>query len=253
MSKQMKTAVLIPARMESSRFPGKPLANILGKPMIQWVYEAVEKCAADDVFIISDNKEILDVVAAFDGSSVKTSAIPKNGTERCLEAIEILQAQDLEYDVIINVQGDEPLIDYRDIDKLIALMEDGDVDVATLIAPIQDESEWKNPNVVKAVTTLFEDDYCDVNYFSRAPIPFAEKFEVGQFFKHIGVYAFTNVALEEIKLMPPSPLESFERLEQLRWLQNHMLISGVITENQMVGVDTEVDLQIVEKILKSKS
>lgn len=248
----MKTVILIPARMESTRFPGKPLQSILGKPMIQWVYESVEKSATDDVFIITDSEEIIDAAEKFDGACIKTSSEPENGTQRCLEAIEILEAQGLEYDVIINVQGDEPLINHEDIDNLIALMEDGDVDVATLITPIKTEDEWKNPNVVKAVTTLFEDSYCDINYFSRAPIPYSTEFNQNSAFKHIGVYAFTNTALQEISTMPPSPLEQLERLEQLRWLQNHLLISGIITENQLVGVDTPEDLQNVEKILKSR-
>ena len=249
----MRSVVLIPARMESTRFPGKPLKKILGKPMIQWVYEAAEKSEASDVFIITDNPEIIKAVASFKGDVVETSNRPINGTERCQEAIDILDPDGELYDVIINVQGDEPLITTADINKLIDLFDEEDVDIATIIKEIDTEEEYLNTNVVKAIPTLFNDEYCDICYFSRSSIPHMSEFEAGLAFKHIGVYGFTATAFQEIQNLDPSPYEQAERLEQLRWLQNHLVISAFVTNTELIGVDTEADLTAVENILKSKS
>ena len=249
----MKSVVLIPARLGAQRFPNKPLAEILGKPMIQYVFEAAESSNASDVFIITEDQEIMDAVEGFGGAAVLTSSDPMNGTERCIEALEILDPEGKAYDVIINVQGDEPLIQSDNINALLQLFEQEDIDVATLIKPIENEEEFKDPHVVKAVPTMFEDDYCDICYFSRAPIPHMKEFQAGMAFKHIGVYGFTATAFEEIKEMEATPLEQAEKLEQLRWLQNHLVISGLICHNPLHGVDTPDDLQAVEKLLTSKS
>lgn len=248
----MKSVILIPCRLESTRFPNKPLANILGKPMIQWVYEAAEKSDATDVFVITDSQEIINTVEDFDGQAILTSDEPTNGTERCEEAIDILTSDGTEYDVIINVQGDEPLVAHEDINDLLDLFEDEDVDVATFIQPIKSEDDYKNPNVVKAVPTAFDEGFCDVSYFSRAPIPFMDEFKPDVAFKHIGIYGFTATAFEEIKNLDASILEQSERLEQLRWLQNHIVISALVTENNLIGVDTPEDLVAVENILTSR-
>ena len=170
-----------------------------------------------------------------------------------MEALDLLDPAAESYDVIINVQGDEPLIQAQDINYLLQLFEEGDVDVATLIAEIKTEEDYLDPNVVKAVPSLFEDEFCDINYFSRSPIPHMSSFEQGMAFKHIGVYAFSNTALQEIREMPPSPLEAAEKLEQLRWLQNHMLISAVLCDHPLIGVDSPEDLQAVENFLTSKN
>ncbi len=247
----MKSVVLIPARMESSRFPNKPLAEILGKPMIQWVYEAAEKSIATDVFVITDSEAIIKVVESFDGQAILTSSSPVNGTERCQEAIEILASEDQEYDVIVNVQGDEPLVSPDDIDLILELFEDEEIDVATLIKPIETEAEYRNHNVVKAVPTAFDGGFCDICYFSRSPIPYMESFEPETAFKHIGIYGYTATAFEEIKNLGPSELESLEKLEQLRWLQNHIVISAAVTESELIGVDTPEDIVAVEKILQN--
>jgi 3-deoxy-manno-octulosonate cytidylyltransferase (CMP-KDO synthetase) len=248
----MNSVILIPARMESSRFPNKPLALILGKPMIQWVYEAAEKSDATDVFIVTDSQEIIDVVDAFGGQFIRTSETPRNGTERCLEAMEILDADGEDYDVIINVQGDEPLLSPKDINNLINLFEEDDIDIVTLLKPITNEGEYRDPNVVKAVPSVFEDGYCDICYFSRSPIPYMDEFETKVAFKHIGIYGFTVTAFEEVKNLNVTEAEHHERLEQLRWLQNHILISGIVTNTHLVGVDTPEDLKTVEEILKSR-
>lgn len=249
----MRSVVLIPARMESTRFPNKPLANILGKPMIQWVYEAAERSQASEVFIITDSDEIIAAAEKFDASCIKTGSHHNNGTERCIEAMEILDPENTEYDVIINVQGDEPLIKPKDIDQLLLLFEEDEVDIATLITDIDTEEEYRNPNVVKAVPTLFNDDFCDICYFSRSSIPYMDKFEQGLAFKHIGVYGFTATAFQEIQSVGPSPYEQAERLEQLRWLQNHLVISAFKTNSKLIGVDSKEDLLAVENFLTSKA
>jgi 3-deoxy-manno-octulosonate cytidylyltransferase (CMP-KDO synthetase) len=248
----MKSVILIPCRLESTRFPNKPLAPLLGKPMIQWVYEAAEKSEATDVFIITDSQEIINAVEAFDGQAILTSDEPQNGTERCEEAMEILNSDGTEYDVIINVQGDEPLISASDINRMLDLFEEEDVDVLTFIQPIDNEADYKNTNIVKAVPTSFDEGFCDICYFSRSPIPYMEVFRPEVAFKHIGIYGFTATAFEETKSLDPSLLEEVERLEQLRWVQNHIVVSAMVTENILVGVDTPEDLLAVESILKNK-
>lgn len=249
----MNSVILIPARMESSRFPGKPLKPILNKPMIQWVYEAASRSTASDVFIITDSQEILEAARAFGADTVETSSNPINGTERCMEAMSILDPSGEEYDVIINVQGDEPLIKTEDIDMLLQLFDEDEVDIATMIKAIDKEEDYRNPNVVKAIPTLFNDEYCDLCYFSRSPIPHMDNFKAGSAFKHIGVYGFTATAFQEIQNMDESPYENLEKLEQLRWLQNHMLISAFLTQSELIGVDTEADLVAVENFLTSNS
>ncbi len=249
----MKSVILIPCRLESTRFPNKPLANILGKPMIQWVYEAAEKSDATDVFVITDSQEIINAVEAFDGAAILTSDEPQNGTERCEEAMEILTSDGTDYDVIINIQGDEPLIAPEDINRMLDLFEEEDVDVLTFIQPIDNEQDYINLNVVKAVPTTFDEGFCDVTYFSRRPIPYMDEFRPNVAFKHIGIYGFTATAFEETKSLDPSLLEEVERLEQLRWIQNHIVVSAMVTENVLIGVDTPEDLVAVENILKSKN
>ncbi len=249
----MKSVILIPCRLESTRFPNKPLAEINGKPMIQWVYEAADKSDATDVFVITDSEKIIQTVEGFDGQAILTTDEPTNGTERCEEAIDILTSDGTEYDVIINIQGDEPLINPMDINRLLDLFEEEDVDVATFIQPINNEEEYRNRNVVKAVPTSFDEGFCDVCYFSRSPIPYMDNFKEEMAFKHIGIYGFTATAFEEIKNLDSSILEEAESLEQLRWIQNHIVISAMVTESVLIGVDTPDDLLAVENILKSKN
>ena len=249
----MNSVVLIPCRLESTRFPNKPLALIMGKPMIQWVYEAAEKSDATEVFVITDSEEIVKMVESFDGQAILTSDEPQNGTERCEEAMEILASDGTEYDVIINVQGDEPLISPLDINRMLDLFEEEDIDVLTFIQPINNEEDYRNTNIVKAVPTSFDEGFCDVCYFSRSPVPFMDEFRPEVAFKPIGIYGFTATAFEEIKNLDASLLEEVERLEQLRWVQNHIVVSAMVTENQMIGVDTPEDLARVESLLKDKS
>ena len=201
--------------------------------------------------MITDSEEIIQTVESFDGQAIRTTSEPQNGTERCEEAIEILNSGGEEYDVIINIQGDEPLIKPQDINRLLYLFEEEDIDIGTFIQPISNEDDYLNPNVVKAVPTTFDEGFCDDSYFSRSPIPFMDSFKENMAFKHIGIYGYTATAFEEIKNLEPSILEENERLEQLRWIQNHMVISAIVSENKLHGVDTQADLLAVENILKS--
>lgn len=248
----MKSVILIPCRLESSRFPNKPLAKILDKPMIQWVFEAAKKSNATEVFVITDSDEIIKTVESFDGQAIRTSSEPQNGTERCEEAIEILNSNGEEYDVIFNIQGDEPLVKTQDINRLLFLFEEEEIDIATFIQPITKEKDYQNINIVKAIPTSFDGGFCDICYFSRSPIPHMDDFKKNIAFKHIGIYGFTATAFEEIKSLKFSILEENERLEQLRWIQNHMVVSAIVTENILHGVDTKEDLTAVENILKSQ-
>lgn len=249
----MKSVILIPCRLESTRFPNKPLALIQNKRMIQWVYEAAEKSDATDVFVITDSDEIMKAVSSFDGQAILTTSEPQNGTERCEEAIEILSSGGEDYDVILNIQGDEPLISPQDINRLLYLFEEEDIDIGTFIQPITGEHDYLNPNVVKTIPTSFDEGFCDICYFSRSPIPYMDIFKPDIAFKHIGIYGFTATAFEEMKNLDQSILEKSERLEQLRWLQNHLVISAIVTKNVMHGVDTPEDLIAVENILKSQN
>jgi 3-deoxy-manno-octulosonate cytidylyltransferase (CMP-KDO synthetase) len=239
--------------MESSRFPDKPMAKILNKAMIQWVYEKAIESNLSDVFIVTDSRQIAEFAKIMDANVVMTSSDPLNGTERCREALNILDPDSELYDIIINIQGDEPLLNPEDINEMLNLFDEDEVDIATFIQAIESEKEYLDPNVVKAVPTLFSDNYCDINYFSRSPIPYMKEFKQNCAFRHVGIYGFTRVAFEEISSLQPSILELEEQLEQLRWLQNHLLISGIRVKGPYIGVDTREDLLAVENILTSKS
>lgn len=253
----MSSIIIIPARYHSSRFPGKPLERIAGKSLIQRVYERCDASNADEVIVATDDERIFQHVRSFDGNVCMTSTTHENGTERIAEALDLIMEDGDEFDIIINVQGDEPMVDPSDINRLIDMMEEEeDTDMATLVARCRDWDEVKNPNVVKVVTTVFEDDVADALYFSRQEIPFIrdisdrEKAAPGDYFKHIGMYAFQSEALISLKSTSPSPLEELEKLEQLRWLQNHFVVSVMETTNHSIGVDTPEDVAIVENILK---
>lgn len=254
----MQSIIVIPARYGSERFPGKPLEQIEGKSLIQRVYEQCLKSKADDVIVATDDERIFDHVNGFDGNVCMTSTSHKNGTERMVEVIERLLDDGEEYECVINVQGDEPLINPKDIDRIIDVFEDDDTDIATLIKKVTDISDLNNPNVVKAVVTEFEEGIADALYFSRTAIPFIrdevkDPLSVCDYYKHIGTYGFSIDVLLSLKTVPVSPLEKAEKLEQLRWLQNHYVVSAIETKNESIGVDTPEDLRIVENILKSKS
>lgn len=248
----MKILGVIPSRYASSRFPGKPLAMIKGKSMINRVYEQTQKAGClEQVIVATDDKRIYEHVSGFGGKVLMTNRNHSSGTERCNEVLQLLKAQNKNYDIVINIQGDEPLIDPTQIDILGNCFENPDVQIATLIKKIEDHTDLFNPNTVKVV--------CDENrfalYFSRSAIPYLRDFkkekwlEHHKFFKHIGVYAYRSNILKSISNSDKSLLETCESLEQLRWLQRGYKIKLEITDADNIDVNTPEDLsKIINKI-----
>ncbi len=242
---------IIPARYASTRFPGKPLADIGGKSMIQRVYEQVLPCL-DDVWVATDDTRIEAAVRAFGGKVVMTSANHKSGTDRCLEAAQIIGGK---ADVIINIQGDEPFIHASQIESLKACFtNDPSTLLATLVKRFTPNDGWdalQNPNSPKVVLNKKG----EAIYFSRSVIPYQRGVEPSKwlekdlYFKHIGIYAYRRETLKEVASLPPSPLELTESLEQLRWLENGFRIQTAITDTENVAVDTPEDLERVLSLL----
>jgi len=228
------------------RFPGKPLALIAGKPMIQWVYGRVRKAQGfDEVIVATDSQEIAAVVAGFGGRVEMTRPDHPSGTDRVWEVAEKMP----EATYIFNVQGDEPLIDPLYLEEACAVLQNhhGSIDIITLKAPIRDVGEFEDPHIVKVVTT--QDG--KALYFSRSPIPYgrdavqSENVQA-QSFRHIGVYGFTRDALQKFISLPISPLETLEKLEQLRALEAGMYIHALTVPQAPIGVDTPEDLQRIQ-------
>ena len=244
----MKAVGIIPARYGSVRFPGKALADLLGKPLIQWVYErAKESGSLERVIVATDDQRIVDAVNSFGGDVELTSPNHTSGTERVAEV-----AKRLDSDLVVNIQGDQPLVEPRAIDSLVyATLDSPQVEIGTLIAQSKDEDELKNPNVVKVVF----DRRGFALYFSRHPIPWPgyprSNPRETTFYKHIGVYAYKRDALVRLADLPPSPLEMAEGLEQLRALENGLGIKVVETPYPSWSVDTKEDLTRVERLLSS--
>ena len=239
---------IIPARFASTRFPGKPLALLGGKTVIQRVYEKVADCL-DTAYVATDDSRIFDHVKSWGGNVVMTSTEHKSGTDRIEEAIEKIGGG---HDVIINVQGDEPFIHKSQIEEVCRCFEDSDTQIATLGIPFKSDIEViSNPNSPKIVI----DNRHFAMYFSRSVIPFIRGKEKGQwassypFLKHIGLYAYRRNVLREITSLPQSSLEIAESLEQLRWLQNGYKIKVGITDIETIGIDTPEDLAAAEKML----
>ena len=246
----MKCIAIIPARDASTRFPAKPLALLAGKPIIEHVYNQVRK-AVDEVVVATDDERIMSVVESFGGRAVMTSTEHQSGTDRCYEA---LTKVDGEFDIVINVQGDEPFIQPEQIASLIACFEDADTDIATLVKPFSADDSieaLENPNSPKVV--ISRDN--KAIYFSRSVIPYKRGVErnewlnEGRYYKHIGMYAFRAKTLAEVTALEQSPLELSEKLEQLRWLENGYRIGVGITQQETIGIDTPEDLQRAEEFL----
>jgi 3-deoxy-manno-octulosonate cytidylyltransferase (CMP-KDO synthetase) len=238
-----KIVAIIPARYASTRFPGKPLADLGGKPMIQHVCErAMRADCIDEVLVATDDERIQRAVEAFGGTAVITGDHP-SGTDRIARV-----AAELEADIVVNIQGDEPLVDPAMIDRVVApLLDDPSLPMATIAARLTDEEELRDPGVVKVVA----DRRGRALYFSRSVIPFPRDAEVAAaaYCKHIGVYAYRRDFLLEFASRDPSPLERAEGLEQLRALEHGDRIQVVITEYDTVGVDTPEDLETARRAL----
>jgi 3-deoxy-manno-octulosonate cytidylyltransferase (CMP-KDO synthetase) len=238
-------AVVLPARYGSTRFPGKPLATIAGRPLIEWVHRrALSIEGASAVLVATDDERIAEAVNGFGGRLAMTSADHKTGTDRVAEV-----ARALEEDVIVNLQGDEPVFDPAMVEAMVeGLGMNNEWDIATACHAIGDRSEFENANVVKVVVASDG----RALYFSRAPIPNgALDSEEARAMRHVGVYAFRRQALSRFASLERTPLEKSERLEQLRALENGMCIGVIETERQTVGVDVPGDLKNVEKLLSS--
>ncbi len=246
----MKTIAIIPARYASTRFPGKPLAILGGKPVIQRVYEQVTT-VLDEAYVATDNERIYNKVQEFGGRVVMTSPNHKSGTDRIEEAVQKIGT---DADIIINVQGDEPFIHPSQIEALIKCFDDPTTQIATLGKPFDNDADISlldNPNSPKIVV----DNNSFALYFSRSVIPFIRGVEHNQwlgkypFLKHLGIYAYRTQVLHEITRLPQSSLELVESLEQLRWLQNGYRIRVGTTNIETVGIDTPEDLQRAEDYL----
>ena len=244
----MKFIALIPARYASTRFPGKPLAMLGGKSVIQRVHEQVSK-AVDETYVATDDQRIFDAVEAFGGKVVMTRSDHKSGTDRIEEAAEKIGG---DYDVVVNVQGDEPFIQASQIETVCHCFDDPTTQIATLGKPFGNDIEAiSNPNSPKIVV----DKKGFALYFSRSIIPFVRGKEAAEwpssypFLKHLGLYAYRRNVLREVTQLPQGVLEKAESLEQLRWLENGYKIRVGLTDVETVGIDTPADLERAEKFL----
>jgi 3-deoxy-manno-octulosonate cytidylyltransferase (CMP-KDO synthetase) len=245
---------VIPARYASTRFPGKPLAIINGKSMIQRVYEQAFKSRfLSRVIVATDDLRIEKHVLSFGGEVMMTSAFHDSGTERIGEVVASIKHQNVsfKYDIVVNIQGDEPMLNPLQIDLAISCFSDPSIQISTLVKQITNAEDLFNPNVVKAVI----DKNADALYFSRSPIPFMrnqsqeEWLTNGKFYKHIGLYAYSTSVLTEIINLAATPLETAESLEQLRWIENGFKIRAVLTEFETIAVDTPEDLLKLTNII----
>lgn len=249
----LKFIGIIPARYASSRFPGKPLAHIGSMTMIERVWRQVS-LALDNVWVATDDQRIYDAVVGFGGNVVMTSADHRSGTDRCREAYEKIGSGE---DVVINIQGDEPFIEPRQLQAIMSCFDDDSTEIATLVRrfdPAGGYERLADPNTPKVVV----DEQMNAIYFSRSVIPYLRNVPVEKwheshvFYTHVGMYAYRASALDKITQLPQSSLEKAESLEQLRWLQNGYKIKVGVTDCQSIGIDTPQDLENAIKLLDIK-
>lgn len=247
----MKFTGIIPARYQSTRFPGKPLADMAGKPMIQRVYEQV-KLILNEVWVATDDERIFKAVESFGGNAIMTSSGHRSGTDRCHEAYNKINKH---FDVVINIQGDEPFIHPEQIETLMNCFDDKDVQLATLVKPFCKEDGFDalfNANSPKVVLNKNN----EAIYFSRSIVPYirdthhTEWLNKHTFYKHIGMYAYRSDILKEITQLPQSSLELAESLEQLRWIENGYRIKTGITDIETIGIDTPEDMEKALRLLQ---
>lgn len=233
---------IIPSRYNSTRFPGKPLVDIGGKSMIQRVYEQTQKVRSfSKIIVATDDVRIEEHVKSFGGDVIMTSTEHQSGTDRCGEVVRKLKEN---YDIVVNIQGDEPFIQPEQLEKLIATFDDVNTQIATLAIKLKNSEDIFSPNIVKVVFSVLG----NALYFSRNPIPFNRNAErekwvnTTSYYKHLGIYAFRSDILRKINTLQQSTLEKAESLEQLRWLENDFKIKLVETDIDTIGVDTPEDL-----------
>lgn len=240
----MKFIGIIPSRYASTRFPGKPLIDIGGKTMVQRVFEQASK-AFETVYVATDDDRIEQHIISFGGKVVRTSELHKSGTDRCAEAIEKINSlEKTSFDVIVNIQGDEPFIQPEQLQLVKNCFNEPKTQIGTLVKKINTLADVDNPNVVKVVLNA----NFGAIYFSRSAIPYIRNFEKDNwlnshsFYKHIGIYAYRYHVLKEITSLPQSTLEIAESLEQLRWIENNYAIKAAETHFETVAIDTPDDL-----------
>ena len=239
-----KTLILIPARMQASRLPGKPMADILGEPMIVHVWRRAVESTVGEVVVATDDLQILEAIEQAGGRSVMTRADHESGSDRIFEALQLVDPEGT-YETIVNLQGDLPSLDPHLVKACMAPLDNPDVDIATLGVEIDNDEERTNPNVVKIVGTPNGDQRLRALYFTRATAPHGD----GPHYHHIGIYAYRRQALERFVSAPPSTLERRERLEQLRALENGMRIDVALVDTIPLGVDTPADLEKAREVL----
>lgn len=251
MSHKLSFLAVIPARYASTRFPGKPLAVINGKTMIRRVFERTSE-VFEHCWVATDDSRIESEVRSFGGCVTMTSAEHRSGTDRCAEALEKIQNQSgMSFDVVVNVQGDEPFIAPEQLTLLKSLFDRPDTQLATLVKPFGEDEDIFNPNSPKAI--LSPDG--EALWFSRSAIPYLRGHEpsawssVHTYYKHIGLYAYRSDVLKEITALPQSPMEKAESLEQLRWIENGYRIRAAVTHAESLGIDTPEDLDKISGLL----
>ncbi len=238
----MRFAALIPARFSATRFPGKLMQLLGNKTVIQTTYDNIAASSLfNEVYVVTDSKEIFDEITGNGGLVIMSKKSHESGSDRIAEAVEDIQA-----DVIVNVQGDEPFADHEALRKLTdAFKSDASVQVASLMHEVPDEDSLNNPNSVKVVV----DKDFNALYFSRSVIPFKRNEEKIVYYRHIGVYAYRKQALFNFTKWPVTPLENAEKLEQLRYLENGVKIRMIITNKPSIGIDTPQDLERAKQFL----
>jgi len=241
----MAIAIVIPARYSSTRLPGKPLIEVQGKPIIQWVYEkALQVKSAQEVIVATDDERIFNAVNSFGGKAEMTSAVHQSGSDRIAEVADNHE----NFDIIVNVQGDEPLITPESIETAInALQNDSNADISTLIREISSRDEIDNPNVVKAV---IDNDF-NALYFSRAAVPYERNSGQAKFYAHIGLYGYRRESLFRMRKLEQTSYEKAESLEQLRALQNGMKIKAIPVDYKPIGIDTSQDVEDFKAFLEN--
>ncbi|MBO7133079.1 MAG: 3-deoxy-manno-octulosonate cytidylyltransferase [Bacteroidales bacterium] len=246
----MNIAAIIPARYASTRFPGKPLVNINGKTMVHNVFIQAAK-VFDTVYVATDDERIAKEIESFGGKYVTTSKKHKSGTDRCAEAIiKIEEKEGKEFDVVVNIQGDEPFIKTEQLEEIKKCFKKKRTEIATLVKPINNKEDIFNPNKPKVVISTTN----EAIYFSRSPIPYLRGHKETnwitkhQYYKHIGLYGYRKDILLEITKLKQTPLEIAESLEQLRWLENGYKIKVAFSEHESVSIDTPKDLERIKEV-----
>ena len=237
----MKVVGIIPSRYGSKRLPGKPLLDILGKSMIQRVFEQCKKCKSlNNVIVATDDKRIYDHVKKFNGNVIMTEESHKTGTERCNEAANKLTE---EFDIVVNIQGDEPFIDPHQITELISIFNDDKTQIGTLVSPIKNKEIFRHKNTPKAI---LNEKGKAINFCREIPKSAKKKF----IYQHVGIYAYKKDILKEICALPESKNEVKEQLEQLRWLDNNYEIKTGITDFYNIAVDTQEDIEKIKQKMR---